>query len=123
MFFLHFYDFSILLLYMIVSLFIAVLMFILPFLIAPEAADAEKISSYECGFEPFEDARVKFDIHFYIIAILFILFDIELLFLFPWVLNIHAFNFIGYLTFFIFIFLITLGFYYEWLKKALDWSK
>jgi NADH-quinone oxidoreductase subunit A len=122
MFLLNFYDFNILFLYSFFSFILALIMCMLPFVIAQNSSDNEKISSYECGFEPFEDARVKFDIHFYIIAIMFIIFDIELLFLFPWVLNIFNITFLGYICFIIFVGLITLGFYYEWLKKALDWS-
>lgn len=122
MFLLNFYDYNILFLYFIITTILACIMFLLPFIIAPSAASNEKLSSYECGFEPFEDARVKFDIHFYIIAILFIIFDIELLFLFPWVLNISSIGYLGFINFFIFLALITLGFYYEWLKRALDWT-
>lgn len=122
MFLTHYYDYSLLLIYFFVTTILAVVMFILPFFLAPQVSDNEKLSSYECGFEPFEDARLKFDIHFYVIAILFIIFDIEILFLFPWVLNLKTIGFVGYFSFFFFLLFITFGFYYEWLKKALDWT-
>ncbi len=122
MFLLNYYDYTLLFLYFLVTTLLALLMFVLPFFLAPQASDNEKLSSYECGFEPFEDARLKFDIHFYIIAILFIIFDIEILFFFPWALSVKYIGFIGYISFCIFLILITLGFYYEWMKKALDWT-
>jgi NADH:ubiquinone oxidoreductase subunit 3 (subunit A) len=122
MFLLSFYEYNIIFLYFSITLFLGLLMFLLPFFLAPQNPDSEKLSSYECGFEPFEDARVKFDIHFYIIAILFIIFDIEILFLFPWVLHISVIGFGGYIAIVLFLLLITAGFYYEWMKKALDWS-
>lgn len=82
--------------------------------------DMEKISAYECGFDPFEDARLKFEIHFYLIAILFIIFDLEIAFLFPWVVNLSVLGLTGILTMFFFLFLLGLGFIFEWRKGALD---
>ena len=82
----------------------------------------EKISVYECGFEPFEDTRVKFDVRFYLVSILFIIFDIEIMFLFPWAICINRLPFFATFNMFIFLIILTIGFIYEWKKGALDWS-
>lgn len=82
---------------------------------------AEKISAYECGFEPFEDARNKFDVKFYIVAILFIVFDIEVVYLLPWTVNLMYIGFHGFLAMVLFVLLLVLGFIYEIIKGALDW--
>lgn len=84
--------------------------------------DFEKISAYECGFHPFEDTRVKFDVRFYLVAILFIIFDLEITFLFPWCLSIFVIDFVGILFMFLFIYILFIGFFYEWKKGALDWE-
>jgi NADH-quinone oxidoreductase subunit A len=83
--------------------------------------DNEKISAYECGFDPFEDARLKFDIQFYLIAILFIIFDLEIAFLFPWVICLSSLGSFGLVVMVIFLALLGVGFIYEWKKGALDW--
>ncbi len=81
----------------------------------------EKISSYECGFQPFEDTRSRFDVKFYLVAILFIIFDIEIIYLFPWGLSIDEINMEGVVSMIVFIYILTIGFLYEWKKGALDW--
>jgi len=81
----------------------------------------EKISSYECGFQPFEDTRSRFDVKFYLVAILFIIFDLEIAYLFPWALSIWEINEEGIISMIIFLFILTIGFVYEWKKGALDW--
>lgn len=86
-----------------------------------KALDFEKISAYECGFEPFEDARNSFDVNFYLVALLFILFDLEIVFLFPWCLFSYFCGFFEYKMLLIFIYILTLGFVYEWKKGALEW--
>src|ERR1700757_4403132 len=91
-------------------------------LVARQLPDAEKGSPYECGFEPFEDARQKFDVRFYLVAILFIIFDLEVTFLFPWSLVITFIDFFGYFTMYIFLVILTIGFIYEWRNGALDWE-
>ena len=91
-------------------------------LVGPSNPDKEKLSAYECGFEPFEDARVKFDVRFYLVAILFIIFDLEVAFLFPWAISLSLIGLVGYLSMMIFLFILTVGFVYEWKKGALDWE-
>lgn len=81
----------------------------------------EKISSYECGFQPFEDTRNRFDVKFYLVAILFIIFDIEIIYLFPWALCLDELNIEGVFSMIIFLYILTIGFIYEWKKGALDW--
>ena len=90
--------------------------------VGPNKPDKEKLSAYECGFEPFEDARVKFDVRFYLVAILFIIFDLEVAFLFPWAISLSLIGFVGYLSMMIFLLILTVGFVYEWKKGALDWE-
>jgi len=80
------------------------------------------LSPYECGFEPFEDARVKFDVRFYLIAILLIIFDLEIAFLFPWSVALSSVGLYGFISMMIFLFLLTIGFIYEWKKGALEWD-
>ncbi len=108
--------------YMVVFMLIGLVLFFLSFLLVYQKQNNEKISSYECGFNPFSDARNKFEVRYYIVAILFIIFDLELLFLFPWVICFNTLNFIGIFVMFFFLFLLTVGFIYEWYEGALDWS-
>ena len=91
-------------------------------IVGPNNPDKEKLSAYECGFEPFEDARVKFDVRFYLVAILFIIFDLEVAFLFPWAISLSLIGLVGYLSMMIFLLILTVGFVYEWKKGALDWE-
>ena len=84
--------------------------------------DSEKLSPYECGFEAFEDARMQFDVRYYLVAILFILFDLEIAFLFPWAVSLDAIGFIGFLSMMFFLAILVVGFVYEWSKGALDWE-
>lgn len=93
------------------------------FLLGAKATkDKEKLSSYECGFEPFGDARMKFDIRFYLVAILFIIFDLEIIFLFPWAISFSSIGWFGFGSMLFFLAVLTLGFVYEWKKGALDWE-
>ena len=92
------------------------------YLIVPQKPDAEKTSPYECGFEPFDDARHKFDVRFYLVAILFIIFDLEVAFLFPWAVTLGKIGVFGYWSMMIFLFILTIGFIYEWRKGALEWE-
>ena len=84
--------------------------------------DPEKLSAYECGFEPFEDSRMEFDVRFYLVAILFIIFDLEIAFLFPWAISLGNIGLLGFSSMMIFLFILTIGFIYEWKKGALDWE-
>ncbi len=105
-----------------IALFIGALAIALPLLLAPNRPDKEKLSQYECGFEAFDDARSKFDIRFYLIAILFIIFDIEIMFLFPWALSLKKIGLYGFFSMMIFLLILVIGFIYEWGKGALEWE-
>jgi NADH-quinone oxidoreductase subunit A len=84
--------------------------------------DADKLSPYECGFEAFEDARMKFDVRYYLVAILFILFDLEIAFLFPWAIALNEIGLFGFVSMMIFLAILVVGFVYEWMKGALEWE-
>lgn len=94
----------------------------LSFLVAKQKPDSEKLSAYECGFPAFDDARAKFDIRFYLVAILFIIFDLEIAFLFPWAVALGDIGVVGYCSMALFLGVLTLGFIYEWCKGALEWE-
>jgi len=91
-------------------------------ILGPSRPDAEKNSPYECGFEAFEDARMKFDVRYYLVAILFILFDLEIAFLFPWAVSLNSIGFFGFMAMMVFLTILVVGFVYEWMKGALDWE-
>jgi NADH-quinone oxidoreductase subunit A len=91
-------------------------------LLSPNRPDAEKLSPYECGFEAFEDARMKFDVRYYLVAILFILFDLEIAFLFPWAVVLPEIGFFGFAAMMVFLAVLVVGFAYEWKKGALEWE-
>lgn len=105
-----------------VALGLSFVMVVLPFVIALRRPDAEKLSSYECGFEPFNDAREKFDVRFYLVAILFIIFDLEIAFLFPWAITLGKIGLFGFWSMMVFLALLTIGFIYEWKKGGLEWE-
>ena len=109
-------------LFLIISMLLAGFLILLSYILAPKLLDDEKLSVYECGFRPFQDARLKLDLQFYIVAILFLLFDLELAFLFPWVLTINFIGTTGFFSGIIFIFILIIGFFYEWKRGALNWS-
>lgn len=100
----------------------SVVIFSLPYVIALKINDKEKLSSYECGFNPFKDSISEFDIKFYLVAILFLIFDLEISFLFPFILCLDMLNFFSVSTMFLFLLILTMGFFYEWKKGALDWE-
>ena len=110
------------LLFIIVGLGLGVLLLSLGALLAPNRPDAQKLSPYECGFEAFEDARMKFDVRYYLVAILFILFDLEIAFLFPWAVALQEIKFAGFMAMMVFLAILVVGFIYEWKKGALDWE-
>lgn len=91
-------------------------------ILSPHKPDPEKNSPYECGFEAFEDARMKFDVRYYLVAILFILFDLEIAFLFPWAVVIQEIGLAGFWAMMVFLFILVVGFVYEWMKGALEWD-
>ena len=95
---------------------------LLGFLLGPRRPDSEKLSPYECGFEAFEDTRMKFDVRYYLVAILFIIFDLEIAFLFPWAVSLDAIGGFGLLSMAVFLGVLIVGFAYEWKKGALEWD-
>jgi NADH-quinone oxidoreductase subunit A len=95
---------------------------IAPFIVAHRAPDPEKLSAYECGFNAFDDARMKFDVRFYLVAILFIIFDLEVSFLFPWAIAFKDVGVFGFWAMMVFLGILTIGFIYEWKKGALEWD-
>jgi NADH-quinone oxidoreductase subunit A len=97
-------------------------MVIASYIMAPQRPDSEKVSAYECGFEAFDDARSKFDVRFYLVAILFIVFDLEVAFLFPWAATLGEIGVFGFWSMVIFLGILTIGFVYEWKKGALEWE-
>ena len=105
-----------------ISLILSIGFIVLNLLASPKNPDPEKLSAYECGFEPFNDSRMEFDIRFYLVAILFIIFDLEIAFLFPWAISLGNIGILGFTSMMIFLFILTIGFIYEWKKGALDWE-
>ncbi|MGA8005074.1 MAG: NADH-quinone oxidoreductase subunit A [Burkholderiales bacterium] len=110
------------LLFILVGLAIGVLPMSLGALLGVHRPDPEKNSPYECGFEAFEDARMKFDVRYYLVAILFILFDLEIAFLFPWAVVLNQIGLFGFLSMMLFLGILVVGFIYEWMKGALEWE-
>ena len=110
------------LLFILVGLAVGVLPVVLGKLLGPNRPDPEKLSPYECGFEAFEDARMKFDVRYYLVAILFILFDLEIAFLFPWATVLNEIGFFGFVSMMVFLGILVVGFVYEWMKGALEWE-
>ena len=111
------------LLFILVGLGVGVGPMVVGWLLGPHRPDAEKMSPYECGFEAFEDARMKFDVRYYLVAILFILFDLEIAFLFPWAVVLEELGMFGFVSMVIFLGILVVGFVYEWMKGALDWNE
>ncbi|MGW8270718.1 MAG: NADH-quinone oxidoreductase subunit A [Burkholderiales bacterium] len=110
------------LLFILVGLAVGVAPMVLGKLLGPSRPDPEKLSPYECGFEAFEDARMKFDVRYYLVAILFILFDLEIAFLFPWAIALNDIGLAGFLAMMLFLGILVVGFAYEWAKGALEWE-
>ncbi|MGL4563681.1 MAG: NADH-quinone oxidoreductase subunit A [Halioglobus sp.] len=110
------------LMFVIVGLLVGVGPIVLGRLVAPNRPDPEKLSPYECGFEAFEDTRMRFDVRYYLVAILFILFDLEIAFLFPWAVVLKEIGMFGFGAMLVFLAILTIGFIYEWKKGALEWE-
>ena len=110
------------LLFLFIALGLSIGFIVINFIAAPSNPDPEKLSAYECGFEPFDDSRMEFDVRFYLVAILFIIFDLEIAFLFPWAISLGNIGLMGFSSMMIFLFILTIGFIYEWKKGALDWE-
>ena len=107
--------------YILLCFLISFILFFVSYYIGEKVIDKEKISAYECGFSPIGDARQKFDVKFYLVAILFIIFDLEIIYLFPWAVSLFKIGFFGFFTMYIFIIILIVGFIYEWIQGALDW--
>lgn len=110
------------LLFLVVALGLGGVMFVLGFFIGPNRPDSEKSSPYECGFEAFEDARMKFDVRYYLVAIMFIIFDLEIAFLFPWAVALDGIGMVGFWAMMLFLAVLVAGFVYEWRRGALEWE-
>jgi NADH-quinone oxidoreductase subunit A len=111
-----------LVIFMGISLVIGLALLVAPFLVAYRQPDPEKLSAYECGFNAFDDARMKFDVRFYLVAIIFIIFDLEVAFLFPWAIAFGQLGALGFWSMMVFLAVLTVGFIYEWKKGALEWD-
>ena len=110
------------LIFIAVGLTVGVLPIALGWLLSPNRPDSEKLSPYECGFNAFEDSRMKFDVRYYLVAILFIIFDLEIAFLFPWAVALNEVGMTGFLAMMVFLGVLVVGFIYEWRKGALEWE-
>ena len=110
------------LIFVLISLALAVIVIGLGYFLGTRRPDSEKLSPYECGFESFEDARMKFDVRYYLVAILFIIFDLEIAFLFPWAIVLNEIGLFGFVSMMIFLGILVVGFVYEWMKGALEWE-
>ena len=115
-------DYLSIIIFTFVALSLSIGFIVLNFFFSPKNPDPEKLSAYECGFEAFGDSRMEFDIRFYLVAILFIIFDLEIAFLFPWAISLGNIGILGFTSMMIFLFILTIGFIYEWKKGALDWE-
>lgn len=115
-------DYLPLVIFIALSAVIGLALLVAPFLLAYKQPDAEKLSAYECGFNAFDDARMKFDVRFYLVSLLFIIFDLEVAFLFPWAIAFKEVGVFGFWSMMAFLGVLTIGFVYEWKKGALEWD-
>ena len=115
-------DYFSIILFLFIALALSVGFIFANFLAAPNNPDPEKLSAYECGFDAFDDSRMEFDVRFYLVAILFIIFDLEIAFLFPWAISLGNIGALGFWSMMIFLSVLTIGFIYEWKKGALEWE-
>ena len=115
-------DYLTIIIFFGVALLLSIGFVFLNFVFAPKNPDPEKLSAYECGFEAFDDSRMTFDVRFYLVAILFIIFDLEIAFLFPWAVSLGNIGVLGFWSMMLFLFILTIGFIYEWKIGALDWD-
>ena len=115
-------DYLSIILFLFIALGLSIGFILINFLASPNNPDPEKLSAYECGFEAFDDSRMEFDVRFYLVAILFIIFDLEIAFLFPWAISLGNIGALGFWSMIIFLSVLTIGFIYEWKKGALEWE-
>ena len=115
-------DYLSIILFLFIALGLSIGFIVVNFLFSPSNPDPEKLSAYECGFEAFDDSRMEFDVRFYLVAILFIIFDLEIAFLFPWAISLGEIGSLGFWSMMFFLGVLTIGFIYEWKKGALEWE-
>lgn len=115
-------EYAPILIFLAIATGVGILFLVVPTIVAPSDPDPEKTSTYECGFNAFDDARMKFDVRFYLVAILFIIFDLEVAFLFPWIFPVFQGNIFAFWSMMVFLGVLTVGFIYEWKKGALEWE-
>ena len=116
------FEYLSIILFLFIALILSIGFIAINYLSAPNNPDPEKLSAYECGFEAFDDSRMEFDIRFYLVAILFIIFDLEIAFLFPWAISLGEIGALGFWSMMFFLGVLTIGFIYEWKKGALEWE-
>ena len=115
-------DYLSIIIFVLIALALSIGFIVINYAASPKNPDPEKLSAYECGFSPFSDSRIKFDVRFYLVAILFIIFDLEIAFLFPWAVSLGNIGLLGFYSMMAFLFILTVGFIYEWKKGALEWE-
>tara|TARA_B100001057_G_C22343000_1_gene754031 strand:+ start:16 stop:384 length:369 start_codon:yes stop_codon:yes gene_type:complete len=115
-------DYLSIIIFLFLALLISVGFILINFISSPNNPDPEKLSAYECGFDAFDDSRMEFDVRFYLVAILFIIFDLEIAFLFPWAITLGTIGIFGFWSMMLFLAILTIGFIYEWKKGALEWE-
>jgi|TARA_B100001121_G_scaffold283339_1_gene277360 NADH-quinone oxidoreductase subunit A len=115
-------DYLSIIIFLFIALLISIGFILINFISSPSNPDPEKLSAYECGFDAFDDSRMEFDVRFYLVAILFIIFDLEIAFLFPWAITLGEIGVFGFWSMMIFLAVLTIGFIYEWKKGALEWE-
>ena len=115
-------DYLSIIIFLFIALFLSIGFVLANYIVSPSNPDTEKLSAYECGFEAFGDSRMEFDVRFYLVAILFIIFDLEIAYLFPWAVSLSNIGIYGFWSMMIFLGILTIGFIYEWKKGALDWE-
>ena len=115
-------DYLSIIIFLFLALLLSIGFVLINFIASPSNPDPEKLSAYECGFEAFDDSRMEFDVRFYLVAILFIIFDLEIAFLFPWAISLGSIGLLGFWSMMIFLGILTIGFIYEWKKGALEWE-
>ena len=115
-------DYLSIIIFLFIALLISIGFILINFISSPSNPDPEKLSAYECGFDAFDDSRMEFDVRFYLVAILFIIFDLEIAFLFPWAITLGKIGVFGFWSMMIFLAVLTIGFIYEWKKGALEWE-
>ena len=117
-----FSEYLSIIIFLFISLLLSIGFIVINYIASPSNPDPEKLSAYECGFEAFDNARIEFDVRFYLVAILFIIFDLEIAFLFPWAISLGNIGLLGFYSMMTFLFILTVGFIYEWKKGALEWE-